>query len=168
MCTTTCSNNKSTNNFICFSQQVQMFIQISSFGHGTGIFLPPDLWDPKKKSNTSSVVFALVRWMSPHPNAMIRDAEKRPVCTPPFDLNHALWVFAKLAGPRDSFSDANVRRQLEMFPGSNPPLKLHSASTFKRARYDLIELDSIDKFMNYTTIDDDTETILETITLPFC
>ena len=35
-----------------------MFIQISNFGHGTGIFLPPNLQDPKLKNpeNTSSVV----------------------------------------------------------------------------------------------------------------
>jgi len=41
-----------------------MFIQISNFGHGTGIFLPPNLQDPKLKNpeNTSSVVIALVRW----------------------------------------------------------------------------------------------------------
>ena len=151
------------------SQQVQMFVKISNFGHGTGIFLPPNLQDPtlKNKKNTTSVVFALVRWMSPHPNAMLRDSEKRPVCPPPFDLNHALWTFTKLPGRRDSFSDAHVMRQLDLFPGSDRASKLDRASTFERARYDLVELDSIDKFMNCTTIDDDTDTILETITLPF-
>ena len=170
-----CVMNKSANcfyqsNFILFSQQVQMFIHISNFGHGSGIFLPPNMQDPELKNpkNTSSVVLAVVRWMSPHPNAMLCDSEHLPVCVPPFDLNHALWTFTKLDGPRDSFSDANVRRQLDLFPGSDLRSKLHSASTFKRARYDLIELDSIDKFINCTTINEGTDdTILETITLPF-
>ena len=146
-----------------------MIIKISNFGHGTGIILPTNLQDPtlKNKKNTDSVVFAVVRWMSPHPNALLRDSEKRPVCPPPFDLNHALWTFTKLPGPRDSFSDANVNRQLDLFPGSDRTSKLNRASRLKRARYDLVELDSIDKFMNCTTIDEDDDTILETITLPF-
>ena len=143
-----------------------MFLKISSFGHGTGIFLPPSLQHPKYKRNTRSVIFAVVRWLSPHPNATIRDSEQRPVCPPPFDLNHALWTFTKLPATRDSFNAANLRRQLDLFHGSDRPSKEQHADTLSKARYDLIELESIDKFINCTTINGDTETILETITLP--
>ena len=152
----------------CFLNRFKCLLkyQISDTGQVFSYLLICRILHSKKK-NTTSVVFALVRWMSPHPNAMLRDSEKRPVCPPPFDLNHALWTFTKLPGRRDSFSDAHVMRQLDLFPGSDRASKLDRASTFERARYDLVELDSIDKFMNCTTIDDDTDTILETITLPF-
>ncbi len=65
-----------------------MFIEVSGFGVDSGIILPHHLRHPEP--NTSTVTLALVRWMSPHPDALLRDSEHRPLCPSPFDINHAL------------------------------------------------------------------------------
>ena len=142
-----------------------MFVRISGFGDESGVQLPIPMRNPIR--NRSNVVLALIRWLSPHPNAFLRDSERRPVCPSPFDINHALWKYSVLPRLRESFQRANVERQLHMFQGSTDAERRQHADSVKLARYDLIQVQSIDKFMNCTTIDSDPDTIMETVTLPF-
>ena len=142
-----------------------MFVRISGFGQLAGVQLPEYLRNPI--TNTKSVVLAVVRWMSPHPRANLRDSASRPVCPSPFDINHSLWKFSTVARHRESMRRRNVEDQLSMFQGSTDLEKRTHARSLARARYDLVQIASIDKFINCTTIDNDVNTILETVTLPF-
>jgi len=55
-----------------------------------------------------------------------------------------------------------------LFPGHDRTSRRANALKLKYARYDLIQIESIDTYMNCTThIDGDIESILETVTLPF-
>jgi len=139
-----------------------MFVRLTGFGPSAGVELPVYLRNPI--SNSESVVFAVIRWMSPHPNANVRDSELRPVCPSPFEINHALWRFTTVPRPRVAMDRRNVERQLSLFQGRE---KRQHAMSLSRAMYDLVQIQSIDKFINCTTIDNDVNTILETVTLPF-
>ena len=142
-----------------------MFVRITGFGTPSGVELPVYLRNPV--SNSKSVVFAVIRWMSPHPNANVRDSELRPVCPSPFEINHALWRFTTVSRPRAAMDRRNVENQLSIFQGSTDGEKRQHAMSLSRARYDLVQVQSIDKFMNCTTIDNSGNTVLETVTLPF-
>ena len=65
------------------------------------------------------------------------------------------------------FSDNMFARQLHLFPGSDDLTRRANAEKLSWARYDLIQIETIDTFMNCTHIDNDSEVIMETITLPF-
>ena len=72
----------------------------------------------------------------------------------------------------DWFSDRLPRQghhvsQLDLFPGSDRGTRLAAARTHSRAMYDFVQLESIEHFINCTTIDDDEACILESLTLPF-
>ena len=142
-----------------------MFVRISGFGERSGVQLPVDLRNPN--TNSKSVVLTLIRWLSPHPNAILRDTERRPVCPPPFDTNHSLWKFSVINRRREALRRNNVERQLSMFQGRTDLEKREHAMSLSRARYDLVQVQSIDEFMNCTTIDNSGNTVLETVTLPF-
>jgi len=135
-----------------------MFVRISGFGELSGVELPVDLRNPI--TNSTNVVLALIRWLSPHPNAILRDAGRRPVCPPPFDINHSLWKFSVVQPPREALRRRNVERQLSMFRGRTDLERREHASSLSRARYDLIQIQSIDKFINCTTIDNDRNTVI--------
>ena len=164
------SNNNSRRDFVrlrgvesdtALTAAIKMFVKVSGFGHGSGIFLPHDLQDP---ANDYSCVFAVVRWLSPHPNALLRDTKCRPICPAPFDINHALWKFARRPRQRSVFRyRAHISRQLELFPG---PHRLASAYQLDRAYYDVIEVSTIEHVINCTLVDD-SNSILETLVLPF-
>lgn len=142
-----------------------MIVRISGFGEGVDISLPAYLRNPQH--NTRKVVLALVRWLSPHPHATSRDFKHRPVCPAPFDINHALWTFARLDRERLVFRQGHHVSQLDLFPGSDRGTRLTAARTHSRAMYDFVQLESIEHFINCTTIDDDETCILESLTLPF-
>ena len=142
-----------------------MLVRISGFGDDSGVELPDFLRNPP--TNQSRVVLVLIRWLSPHPDANLRDDERRPVCPPPFDINHALWKYSLLPRQRASFQRPNVDRHISMFQGSTDIEKRQHADSLSRARYDLIQVEAIDKFMNCTTIGNDPNTIMESLTIPF-
>ena len=142
-----------------------MFVRVSGFGHGSGIHVPRTLRNPR--SNTHTLVLCLIRWLSPHPNAILRDEMKRPICPAPLDINHALWTFTKLPRPRSALSDLDEVRQLDLFPGSDDPSRRDNAKRLSYAMYDLVQLESIEHFMNCTLIDGSPDVVLETVTLPF-
>ena len=114
-----------------------------------------------------SIVLCLVRWLSPHPAALLRDQCLRPLCPPPFGINHALWTFTKRRNRRPYFRDNLFARQLHLFPGSTVDQQRQSALSVVHARYGLVTLESINTHMNCTSVLGDDDSIMETITLPF-
>ena len=144
--------------------QVCMFVEISGFGDGVGIFLPPTWRYPR--TNKSSVVFTLIRWLSPHSNAVVRDDLHRPMCPAPFDINHALWEFTRLPTRRWPFAHGHALRQIHLFPGADDAARRVNATRVERARFDLIQLETIEHLINCTPVDHGSY-IMETITLPF-
>ena len=161
-----------------------MFVEVSGFAAAQDVDLPESLYpastsddevddddddddDDNKKKKIDTVVLALVRWLSPHPNAIVRDPSLRPVAPPPLDINHCLWEFTKQNLRRDSLSGRLFTPQLHMFPGKSRQERVDHATSLRHARYDLLTLDSLGLIMNCTCIDNDPNTILETVTLPF-
>jgi hypothetical protein len=148
--------------------QVIMFVKVSGFGEGgVGIFLPQYLRNPG--SNTTDVTVALIRWLSPHRDTLLRDDQLKPICPPPFDINHALWNFHSLGRDRrrKHFIRVDRMRHLDYFPGTDVYAQRRSAEEMAFAHYDLVQIESIEEFMNCTIIDGSTSTLLETITIPF-
>ena len=124
-----------------------------------------DASDRRNKKNT--LMFALVRWLSPHPDAIVCDSNYSPICPPPFDINHSLWEFTKIDRPRPACSGRHLRSQLHLFPGKDVPTQTESVRAQSLARYDFVTIDSIDRIMNCTFIDNSTSIIMETLTIPF-
>ena len=158
-------------NNTALSVQVQMFVRVSGL-HAAGIDVPEHLLAPPNDTcDGNMVTFALVRWLSPHPRAIVRDRLLRPICPAPFDINHALWTFSRTDRARGYFTDRLFSRQLHLFPGSTPELKRAVVRTHTHAMYDLIHLQTFKRYMNCTYVTDthnsDTTLILETIIMPF-
>ena len=144
-----------------------MFIKVSGLGHA-GIDVPECLRMPRNNTCTRhSVVLAVVRWLAPDQRSLLRDSKFMPLCPPPFGSNHALWTFQRLTRQRGYFSDHIFSTQLHLFPGSDRRTQRQNADTLSYARHDLVTLESIGNFMNCTTIDNNTESILESIVIPF-
>ena len=130
-----------------------------------GIVLPESLRNPYLKDR--SVEFAFIRWLSPHPNALIRDSKLRPICPPPLDINHALWTYS--TRPRGALTAAVIRKHIDFYHGVTEDERNRSVRSESDAYFDLIQPECFQRFMNCTHVnmDTDTHTILETITLPF-
>ena len=135
--------------FITYMLQIIMFVRVSGFSSESGgIHLPSDLTNHPGQHD--SVVLALVRWLSPHPNALIRDSKLRPICPPPFDTNHALWVFSKRPSPRRCFADTHLlSRQLHLFDGVDDITRRQNALKQEFAFYDLVQPESIECYELY-------------------
>ncbi len=145
-----------------------MFVNISGFSPSSendAVALPDDLRNPA--SNTSHVTLAVVRWLSPHPDAALRDSHKLPICSAPLDMNHALWKYTRVPTRRRSLSGVAFHRQLELFQGSEDVTRQQNVNFQAYARYDLVQPQSFESFMNCTPINGDACTVLETITIPF-
>lgn len=158
---------KGTEGNTAMSAQVVCLIHVSGLRNAR-IPVPESLRVPANNTCCDDQVrLAVVRWLSPDPRCLLRDSKSLPLCPPPFGANHALWTFSKNPTRRSYFSDHMFARQLHLFPGSDRETKRQNAMTQKRAMYDLIQLESIDHFMNCTFIDGDHDSIMETVTLPF-
>ena len=81
----------------------------------------------------------------------------RPVCVPPFDINHALWTFSETSRP--DLTDDIVISQESSYPDAETVL------SERHARYDLVLAESLNQHINCTVVD--RLNIMETITLPF-
>ena len=140
-----------------------MFVKVSGFGQDfSGIMLPEYLRD----ADPSSLVLALVRWLSPHDSAIIRDSKKRPICSSPFDINHALWKFTKTPRERRIFRSRLFARQRGLF-GIDEDIQRMTMDRDRYAHYDLLDPRCFATYVNCTSIDGDPCTFLETITIPF-
>ena len=148
----------------CLSAEIIMFVRISGFTDD-GVVLPEDYQSPP--GQTHSVTFALIRWLSAHPDALLRDSQRRPICPPPLDINHALWTYSE--ENRELLTTTIMNRNLHMYPGKNTQEREHNASLERRAMFDLVLPQTFEKFMNCTAINTTTDpnVILETITIPF-
>ena len=148
----------------CLTTKLLLFVTLSGFAENAtdGFVLPPSI---RNHYNTCSVDFALVRWLSPHPDSMIRDSKLRPICKPPLDINHALWTYSRRPSPRN----LNVTHHTKFYSGDNAEERLLSLENERHAFFDMIQPDSFLEFVNCTSINTSAEidTILETITLPF-
>ena len=135
-----------------WAEQVLVFVRISGFAD----FMTLPEWFRDSAYNCNSVTLALIRWLSPHPLALVRDEERRPLCTSPFEFNHALWTFTQV--DRADLTEPVVLRNSQSYPDTN------SIIDERTARFDLISIMSLTTYMNCTIIGDQ---ILETITIPF-
>ena len=112
-------------------QKVQMFVKVSGLSEA-GIDVPEQIRTSANNScDEKSVTLALVRWLTPHLLALSRDDALRPLCPPPFDINHALWTFAKIQHQRPYFSDNLFARQLNLFTGHDRATQRQHANTLK-------------------------------------
>lgn len=135
--------------------QLIMFIHLSGFSSdGT-----PAVHDD------DSVTYALVRWLTAHPRALVRDDALRPLCPPPLDINHALWKFAE--EDRSLLTPRIVNQNITSYPGNTMSESLAHMRSEQRAWFGLVEIDCIREILNCTSVDNDLNTILQTITLPF-
>lgn len=155
-------NTSPTSQPTCLSAQILAFVKVSGFKE-SGIPLPENLRVPE--TNTSHVTFAMIRWLSPHPRASLRDRKLRPVCMPPFDINHALWKFAECTRPL--ISDRILGRQIMSYEGRDMATRVNNMHAERRAWFYLILPETIDQIINCTSINNDPNTIMQTITLPF-
>ena len=90
--------------------QVIMFIEVTGFNETV---LPEYLRQPP--DNTTTLALCLIRWLAPHPDARLRDADNRPVCPAPFDINHSLWRFARSYRLRAAFRPDVPDRQIHIY-----------------------------------------------------
>jgi len=154
-----------------FILQIIGFVKISGFLQHPQLRLPPTfhplLTSDSPTGNQDSVVLALVRWLEPHATAIDRDSLHRPVCPPPLHLNHCLWSFALSRRRRPACRGPEFARQLHFFPGLTVTEQRVSASHFHFARYDLLEPETFESYMNCTIVSKEPSTILETVVIPF-
>ena len=144
---------RGTHDGTCLSAQLIVFVRIT--GLQDILAVPAHL--ENTSTDDSSITLALIRWLSPHPDAILRDQKMRPVCVPPFDINHALWTFSKTLRPE--LTDDIVISQESSYPDAETVL------SERDARYDLVLPESLNQHINCTVVD--RLNIMETITLPF-
>ena len=65
-----------------------------------------------------TLTFVLGRYFSPHPLAVDRDRQHRPICPGPLSLNHCLWQYAVTARDRQMLVTRNGRPS-QMFMNQN-------------------------------------------------
>lgn len=140
----------------CLAAQLLMFVQVTGFRNHVDICLPND---------EDSRTYGLIRWLCPHPNALVRDDMKRPMCPPPMDINHALWKFAE--EDRHLLTQDVLKSHCTCYPGSTVSDQVTHMHSEKRAWFGLVELQTIKEILNCTNVDNDLNTILQTITIPF-
>lgn len=159
--------NGEPENNTCLSARILMFVHISGFSDddADGIVLPQEFRHPP--TNAENVIFALIRWLSPHPKSFLRDSRLRPVCPPPLDINHALWTFAKSSRPMLTQSIIDKHYHFYECDNMTTDQCLHNIQLEKKGNFDFVLPESFESYINCSLVDNDQDTILETITLPF-
>ena len=153
-------------NNTCLSARILMFVHISGFSDDPdGITLPKEFRHPP--NNADNVIFALIRWLSPHPSSVLRDSKLRPVCPPPLDINHALWTFSKSTRPMLTQRIIDKHYHYYECADMTTDQCLNNIRIEKKGNFDLVLPESFESYMNCTLVDNDQDTILETLTLPF-
>ena len=88
----------------------------------------------------------LIRWLSPSCRSTNRDDKDRPLCPYPLSSNHCLRQWSDAGRNRLCFSRRGFRRKVDRQKmWGHVPLRLRSNAiqSEKRARYDVIQYDSI-------------------------
>ena len=73
---------------------------------------------------------------------------------------------SRLPTRRWPFAHGHALRQIHLFPGADDAARRVNATRVERARFDLIQLETIEHLINCTPVDHGSY-IMETITLPF-
>jgi len=151
----------------CWAVEILMFLRITGFTNDDSGLVLPESCRISQNGPHGSVLVALVRWLSPHPDAFLRDDKLRPICPPPLDINHILWTYTEER--RVLLTQAIVDRHLTAYPGSTVHEQLENSRLERKAKFDLLLPESFQEFMNCTRINVGTEdnVILETTTIPF-
>ena len=149
-------------NDTCLTAQILAFVTIAGFDNDT-LALPRSMRHPP--SNTHSVTLALVRWLSPHPNALIRDSHHRPIACSPLDINHAMWTFT--TAHRNLLSVNTLFRHEHMYDGPDRQSRQALAMKERNAVFEFLEPETFVSYVNCTPVNFNQDMILETITLPF-
>ena len=151
----------------CWAAEILMFIEISGFQSSgdSGLVLPKSCRTSRRIKNR--ILVALIRWLSPHPDALLRDGQRRPICPPPLDLNHVLWKYTE--DRRVLVTQAIINRHLACYPGSTIADRVESSRLERNAKFDFVLPQSFIKFMNCTRVNVGTEdnVVLETVNIPF-
>ena len=134
----------------CWAAEILMFIKITGFTSDAPGFVLPEKCRTATQGPHDTVLVALVRWLSPHPDALLKDDKRRPICPPPLDFNHALWKYTE--EQRVLVTTGVMHRHLQFFPGSTVQDRMESCRLEEMARYDLILPDSFEEFMNCTRV----------------
>ena len=129
-----------------------------------------------------TLILALIRWFEPHPTAISRDDQCRPVCPGIFNINHCLWRYALTPSVRSVFVNqagqptAAFTQQQYMF-GKTPTIQQRRLQGEKNAYYDLIKPSSIKSIAHMCPVFDEddpnwhscgvhpTSTWMQTVTL---
>lgn len=151
----------------CWAVEILMFLRISGFKNDDSGLVLPESCRISQNGPHDSVLVALVRWLSPHPDALLRDDKRRPICPSPLDLNHVLWRYTE--DRRDLVTQTIMHRHLPSFAGSTVQDRLESCRLESKAKFDLVLPESFIEFMNCTRVNVGTEdnVLLETVTIPF-
>ena len=112
--------------------------------------------------NHRSITLTLIRWMSPHPDAILRDSSLRPVCPAPLDINHALWTFSQ--SPRPLINQRIIDTH---YTQPNVDASNRHIESERLARFGLVTPESIKSYVNCTFINNERDVMIETIVLPF-
>ena len=130
----------------------------------------------RQLQETGSLVLVLGRWFSPHPNAIHRDSQSRPVCPGELHINHCLWKYAVTPAPRRSIVLRNgnytpsVFRSPHIF-GTTVDAQRRCMRDERRAYYCLLTPENIEQIVHMCpefvpgTSTPDTSTWLQTVAL---
>ena len=89
--------------------EIVFFIKITGlkiFFHSRDLIIPEKVRSAMDEP-TDSVTCLVGRYFSPHPEAVDRDLQKRPICPGPLKLNHCLWTYAVAARARQILLQPN-------------------------------------------------------------
>lgn len=102
------------------------------------------------------IELVLGRWFAPHPSTRnCRDAEQRPLCPGPFNINHCLWTYAKASSQRKSLFNTDGTRsrtfnsQRNLF-GRTVDEQTSRAELDRYSYFGLIDVNSITKVVHMT------------------
>ena len=108
-----------------------------------------DLSNLPGNSAPEDAAAVVVRWLTPHPLALERDACQRPLCAYPLSANHCLWQWADAGRDRPAFRQRGFNTRARMLWRGVPTADREAAIRGeKRARYDVIRFNSILRHAN--------------------
>ena len=127
-------------------------------------------------ASSGHITLVLVRWFSPHPDAMARDSLFRPVCPGPLGVNHCKWIRAVTTRPRRCINDARSWSRAQKVLGIRPTDLEVTRADLTHARYEFQQVEGIEQYVSmnpYQTWDPaarawapHVDAFLETVVIP--
>lgn len=122
------------------------------------------------------VNFVLVRWFSPHPEAVERDELHRPLCPGPLGINHCSWVWSKTTRPRSCITNERIWSSWEGIRNTVPEEVRVKRQDLMHASYEFQEICHIDAYVSMNSLyqwnaeaktwSKSVNTFLETVVIP--